>query len=99
MNDSFSYFSVIASTSDMEDSASEQHCLISYRGGLGTSLCIMGYGTQHPHSRKEHTALSNISKFGVNQANIRKDTAIQKLQILLRNVWNAGRVSGVPYIS
>ena len=48
----------------------------------------MGYGTQHPHSRKEHTALYNISKFGVNQANIRKDTAIQKLQILLRNVWN-----------
>ena len=47
----------------------------------------MGYGTQHPHSRKEHTALYNISKFGVNQANIRKDTAIQKLQILLRNVW------------
>ena len=42
----------------------------------------MGYGTQHPHSRKEHTALYNISKFGVNQANIRKDTAIQKLQIL-----------------
>ena len=59
----------------------------------------MGYGTQHPHSLKEHTALYNISKFGVNQANIRKDTAIQKLQILLRNVWNAGRVSGVPYIS
>ena len=72
------------------------YCLISYRGGLGTSLCIMGDGTQHPHSRKEHTALYNISKFGVNQANIRKDTAIQKLQILLRNVWNAGRVSGVP---
>ena len=83
------------------DTSPEQidHCLISYRGGLGTSLCIMGYGTQHPHSRKEHTALYNISKFGVNQANIRKDTAIQKLQILLRNVWNAGRVSGVPYIS
>ena len=58
----------------------------------------MGYDTQHPHSRKEHTALYNISKFGVNQANIMKDTAIQKLQILLRNVWNAGRVSGVPYI-
>ena len=54
----------------------------------------MGYGTQHPHSQKEHTALYNIPKFGVNQANIRKDTAIQKLQILLRNVWNAGRVSG-----
>ena len=61
----------------------------------------MGYGTQHSHSRKEHTALYNISKFGVNQANIRKDTctAIQKLQILLRNVWNAGHTSGVPYIS
>ena len=49
----------------------------------------MGYGTQHPHSQKEHTELYNILKFGVNQANIRKDTAIQKLQILLRNVWNA----------
>ena len=67
------------------------HCLISYREGLGTSLCIMGYGTQHTHSQKEHTELNNILKFGVNQANIRKDTAIQKLQILLRNVWNTGR--------
>ena len=59
----------------------------------------MGYGTQHPHSRKEHIELYNILKFGVNQANIRRDTAIQKLKNLLRNVWNAGRVSGVPYIS
>ena len=59
--------------------------------GLGTSLCIMGYGTQQPHSQKEHTELYNILKFGANQANIRKDTAIQKLQILQRNVWNAGR--------
>ena len=69
------------------------HCLISYRGGLGTSLCIMGYGTQHPHSRKEHIELYNILKFGVNQANIRRDTAIQKLKNLLRNVWNAGHTS------
>ena len=75
------------------------NCLISYRGGLGTSLCIMGYGTQHPHSRKEHIELYNILKFGVNQANIRRDTAIQKLKNLLRNVWNAGHTSGVPYIS
>ena len=52
----------------------------------------MGYGTQNPHSRKEHIELYNILKFGVNQANIRRDTAIQKLQILLRNVWNAGCV-------
>ena len=51
----------------------------------------MGNGTQHPHGQKEHTELYNILKFGVNQANIRKDTAIQKLQILRRNVWNAGR--------
>ena len=51
----------------------------------------MGYGTQHPHSRKEHIELYNILKFGVNQANIRRDTAIQKLKNLLRNVWNAGR--------
>ena len=27
------------------------HCLISYRGGLGTSLCIIGNGTQHPYSQ------------------------------------------------
>ena len=76
-----------------------RNCLISYRGGLGTSPCIMGYGTQHPHSRKGHIELYNILKFGVNQANIRRDTAIQKLKNLLRNVWNAGRASGVPYIS
>ena len=50
----------------------------------------MGYGTQHPHSRKEHIELYNILKFGVNQADIRRDTAIQKLKNLLRNVWNAG---------
>ena len=31
---------------------------------------------------KEHTELYNILKFGVNQANIRRDTAIQKLQFL-----------------
>ena len=59
----------------------------------------MGYGTQHPHSRKEQIELYNILKFGVNQANIRRDTAIQKLKNLLRNVWNAGHTSGVPYIS
>ena len=53
----------------------------------------MGYGTQHPHSQKEHIELYNILKFGVNQANIRRDTAIQKLKNLLRNVWNAGRVA------
>ena len=51
----------------------------------------MGYGTQHPNSRKEHIELYNILKFGVNQANIRRDTAIQKLKNLPRNVWNAGR--------
>ena len=43
------------------------------------SLCIMGYETQQPHSQKEHTKLYNILKFGVNKANIRRDTAIQKL--------------------
>ena len=44
----------------------------------------MGYGTQNPHSQKEHTELYKILKFGVNQANIRKDTAIQKLQIFTK---------------
>ena len=56
------------------------HCKISYRGGLGTSLCIMGYGTHYPDSQKEHTELYNILKFGVNQANIRRDTVIKKLK-------------------
>ena len=59
------------------------HCRLSYRGGLRLSLCIMGYETQHPHSQKEHTELYNILKFGVDQANVRPDTAIQKLQFLL----------------
>ena len=40
----------------------------------------MGYGTRHSHSQKEHIEIYNILKFGVNQANIRRDTAIQKLK-------------------
>ena len=55
----------------------------------------MGYGTQHPHSQTEHIELYNILKFGVNQANIRRDTAIQKLKNLLRNVWNAGHTQAI----
>ena len=46
----------------------------------------MRYGTQHPHSKKEHTELYNILKFSVNQANIRRDTAIHNLQFLLCRV-------------
>ena len=64
---------------------SRAHCQISYRGGLGTGLCIMRYGTQHPHSQKEHTELYKILKCGVNQANIRRDTAIQKLKKITKN--------------
>ena len=26
------------------------HCRLSYHGALDMSLCIMGYGTQHPHT-------------------------------------------------
>ena len=36
-------------------------------------------------SQKEHFEISNILKFGVYRANIERDTAIQKLQNLLRN--------------
>lgn len=32
------------------------------------------------------------SKFGVNQANIEEDPAIQKLKILLRNLWIVGHI-------
>ena len=72
-----SHFSGAARTGS---ASAEPHCLISYRGGLGRSLCIMGYGTQHSHSQKEHIELYNILKFGVNQTNIWRDTAIQKLK-------------------
>ena len=41
--------------------------------------------TRDPHSQKEHFEISNILKFGVYRANIERDTAIQKLQNLLRN--------------
>ena len=75
------------------------HCRISYREGLGTSLCIMGLTTQDPYIQKEHTELYKILKFRVNWANIEQDTAVQKLQNLVTNVWIAGHLSGNPYIS
>ena len=74
------------------------HYRISYREGLGTSSCIMGLTTQDSHILKEPTELYKILKFRVNWANIEQDTAIQKLQNLLRNVWMSGQVSSNPYI-
>ena len=50
----------------------------------------MGLTTQDPYIQKEHTKLYKILKFRVNWANIEQDTAIQKLQNLLANVWIAG---------
>ena len=58
----------------------------------------MGLTTQDPYIRKEHTELYKILKFRVNWANIEQDTAIQKLQNLVTNVWIAGHLSGNPYI-
>ena len=75
------------------------HCRISYPEGLGTSPCIIGLTTQDPYIQKEHTELYKILKFRVNWANIEQDTAIQKLQNLVTNVWIAGHFSGNPYIS
>ena len=75
------------------------HCLISYGGGLGMSPFRMGLTTQDPYIQKEHTELYKILKFRGNWANIEQDTAIQKLQNLLTNVWIAGHLSGNPYIS
>ena len=41
------------------------HCLVSNRGGLGTSRVITGLTRRDPYSQKEHTEISNILKFGV----------------------------------
>ena len=60
---------------------------------------IMGLTTQDPYIQKEYTKLYRILKFRVNWANIEQDTAIQKLQNLLTNVWIAGHLSGNSYIS
>ena len=44
------------------------HCLVSNREGLGMILKITGLASIDPHSRKEHTEIHKIPKFGVNQA-------------------------------
>ena len=71
-----------------------KHCQISYREGLGMSPCIMVLTTQDPYILKEHIELYKILKFRVNWANIKPDTAIQKLRNLLTTVWIAGHLSG-----
>ena len=63
----------------------QNHCRISYREGLGMSPSIMGLTTQDPYILKEHTDLYKILKFRVNWANIKQDTAVQKLKNLVRN--------------
>jgi len=40
----------------------------------------MGLAAIDPHSKKEHTKIHKISKFGVNMASFDWDTAIQKRQ-------------------
>ena len=53
--------------------------------GSGYESVYYGLWDSTPtYSRKEHIELYNILKFGVNQANIRRDTAIQKLKNFLR---------------
>jgi len=60
------------------------YCLVSNQERLGTSPFIMGW--RDPCSQKEHIEVSNVLKFGIYRAYIERDTAIQKLQNLLRNV-------------
>ena len=36
----------------------------------------MGLATTDPHSKKEHTEIRKIPKFGVNRPNSKQDTAI-----------------------
>lgn len=59
--------------------------------------CIMESSTQDPHIKKKHTKFFKILKFGVYQAV--RDTAIEKLQNLLRNIQTSDDVSGNQYIS
>ena len=63
------------------------------------SPCIMGLTTQDPYNQEGHTELYKIFKFRVNWANFEQDTAVQKPQNLLRNVWISGQVFGNPYIN
>ena len=56
--------------------AVQRNCLISYVGGLSTSLSIMGLVTIDPHSVKEHTKVHKIPKFDLNRPNNKQDTAI-----------------------
>ena len=49
--------------------------------------------------RKKHIEISSVLKFGDNRAYIERDTAIQKLQNLLRNNRRPDNVSSNPYIS
>ena len=57
----------------------------------------MGLSTQDLYIQEEHNEPYEILKFRVNWANIKQDTAIQKLQNLLRNyyVWISGQVSAI----
>ena len=59
---------------------------------MSTSIMGLGLTTQDTYIQKEHTDLYRILKFRVNWANIEEDTAIQKLQNLLTDVWIAGHL-------
>ena len=55
----------------------------------------MGLTTPDLYIQKEYTDLYKILMFRVNWANIERDTAIQNLQNLQRNVWISGQVSAI----
>ena len=70
----------------------DYHCRISFREGLGTSLCVMGLSTQEPYIQKEQNELYKILKFRVNWANIEQDTAIHKLRNLPKKALISGHL-------
>ena len=79
----------------------DYYCRISFREGLGTSWCVLGISTQDLYIQKERNKRYKLLKFRVNWANIEQDTAIQKLQYLLRNVsisGHSGQASGRQFI-
>ena len=50
---------------------------------------------KHHETQKKETEIYKIPRFTVYRADIERDTAIQKLQNLLRNIWTSGRRCGV----
>ena len=76
------------------------HCLISSRGGQGTSLQIIGLAAIDSHSQKVHTKRYKIPSFGVNWDPILSEIQIFKsVKIYKQRYGHVDAVSGWTNIS